>query len=206
MNDRTTFWHGMTCRQLKGTKVRVTFRSGAVLTGVMEANGCIARERGDVFIQIGSDSELFGGRFTPDNSVGDLELADDPDYETIRDMTQVREGDIVHYPNGNRYRVLAVEGPALVIRLDYDGKQRVPACKFAYLMRERPRLPDSDGMWLDKDDRLWVCAAGLVRRLMGETERRYTATGELLNFNKDEDRKRLGLFAPFRPLGMGKEG
>lgn len=93
------FWEGKTCTEMADLHVKVTFKDGTVATGVTDANGDIKR----VFpLSNGSGYD----KFIPRDYIESIELLDDPEYERIDNIEDVREGDVYVGTDGNRYTVL----------------------------------------------------------------------------------------------------
>lgn len=100
------FWEGKTCTEMADLHVKVTFKDGTVATGVTDANGDIKR----VFpLSSGSGND----KFIPRDYIESIELVDesisvpdDPEYERIDNIEDVREGDVYVGTDGNRYTVL----------------------------------------------------------------------------------------------------
>lgn len=120
------FWKGKTCEELAGLRVKVTYKNGAVLTGV-------TNEYGDVVI---SDSGRFAplfryygnGRFAPTIYIKSIELLDDAPRERITDIAKVRPGDKVVMKNGNEYTVKKTDsdrigGQTLCLSIEERGIQ-----------------------------------------------------------------------------------
>ena len=104
--------------------------------------------------------------FVPEADIESIELVDDPEYERIDDIHDVCKGDIFVATNGNRFSVATVDDDG---KTDSTLAVMVQAenpyfhawmfnSNFAYALRPKPKLPNHDGLWLDKDDAIWqVC-------------------------------------------------
>lgn len=97
------FWEGKICKEIEGLHVKVTFKSGAVLTGVLNAIGdiCTSDYFSDAIIISSTSSD-----FSPVSAIESVELVDDDGRERITDITKVCAGDTVVMTTGNKYKVL----------------------------------------------------------------------------------------------------
>lgn len=105
-------------------------------------------------------------RFVPYRDIESIELLDDPEYERIDDIHDVCTGDIFVETNGNRFFVVAVDDDdetdctlAVMVQAEIPNFHYwMLNSNFAYALRRKPKLPNHDGLWLDKDDAIWqVC-------------------------------------------------
>lgn len=158
------FWEGKTCTEMADLHVKVTFKDGTVATGVTDANGDIKR----VFpLSSGSGND----KFIPRDYIESIELVDesisvpdDPEYERIDDIEDVREGDVYVGTDGNRYTVLQRTTSNLqpltvaVINTTFYPHRSY----FGYALRPTPKLPDHDGLWLDRVGNTWTMCDGKV--------------------------------------------
>lgn len=160
------FWEGKTCTEMADLHVKVTFKDGTVATGVTGANGDIKRVSP---LSNGSGND----KFIPKDYIESIELVDesisvpdDPEYERIDDIHDVCTGDIFVATNGNRFSVVAVDDDdetdctlAVMVQAEIpDFHDWMFNSNFAYALRRKPKLPNHDGLWLDKDDAIWqVC-------------------------------------------------
>lgn len=165
------FWEGKTCTEMADLHVKVTFKDGTVATGVTGANGDIKR----VFpLSSGSGND----KFIPRDYIESIELVDesisvpdDPEYERIDDIHDVCTGDIFVATNGNRFSVVAVDDDdetdctlAVMVQAEIpDFRDWMFNSNFAYALRRKPKLPDHDGLWLDKDGNTWTMRDGSVQ-------------------------------------------
>lgn len=152
------FWEGKTCTEMADLHVKVTFKDGTVATGVTDANGDIKR----VFpLSSGSGND----KFIPRDYIESIELVDesisvpdDPEYERIDNIEDVREGDVYVGTDGNRYTVLQRTTSNLqpltvaVINTTFYPHRSY----FGYALRPTPKLPDHDGLWLDRVGNTWT--------------------------------------------------
>lgn len=158
------FWEGKTCKEMANLHVKVTFVTGAVLTGITDCSGHIRRSRNGSVVPISANRGA--ERFVPYRDIESIELLDDPEYERIDDIHDVCTGDIFVATNGNRFSVVAVDDDdetdctlAVMVQAEIpDFHDWMFNSNFAYALRRKPKLPNHDGLWLDKDDAIWqVC-------------------------------------------------
>lgn len=158
------FWAGKTCKEMAGLHIKVTFKNGDVATGVADKNGDI---KSAYVLTLGMGDDLF----VPRADIESIELADDPEYERIDDIHDVCTGDIFVATNGNRFSVVAVDDDdetdctlAVMVQAEIpDFHDWMFNSNFAYALRRKPKLPDHDGLWLDKDDNTWTMRDGSVQ-------------------------------------------
>ena len=75
----------------------------------------------------------------------------------------MREGDEVFTLSGNKYKARAVY-ESMEVYADGDGFSPIIQRKyFAYALRPKPKLPDRDGLWLDKNDNTWTMRDGSLQ-------------------------------------------
>lgn len=134
------FWEGKTCEEMANLHVKVTFVAGAVLTGITDCSGHIRRSRNGSVVPISANRGA--ERFVPYRDIESIELLDDPEYERIDSIEDVREGDEVFTLSGNKYKARAVYG-SMEVYADGDGFSPIIQRKyFAYALRRKPKLPD----------------------------------------------------------------
>lgn len=159
MSSEKPFWEGKTCKEMAGLHIKVTFKNGDVATGVADKNGDI---KSAYVLTLGMGDDLF----VPEADIESIELVDDPEYERIDDIHDVCTGDIFVATNGNRFSVVAVDDDdetdctlAVMVQAEIpDFHDWMFNSNFAYALRRKPKLPNHDGLWLDKDDAIWqVC-------------------------------------------------
>jgi hypothetical protein len=164
MSSEKPFWEGKTCEEMANLHVKVTFVAGAVLTGITDCSGHIRRSRNGSVVPISANRGA--ERFVPYRDIESIELLDDPEYERIDDIHDVCTGDIFVATNGNRFFVVAVDDDdetdctlAVMVQAEIpDFHDWMFNSNFAYALRRKPKLPNHDGLWLDKDDAIWqVC-------------------------------------------------
>lgn len=158
------FWEGKTCKEMAGLHIKVTFKNGDVATGVADENGDI---KSAYVLTLGMGDDLF----VPEADIESIELVDDPEYERIDDIHDVCTGDIFVATNGNRFSVVAVDDDdetdctlAVMVQAEIpDFHDWMFNSNFAYALRRKPKLPNHDGLWLDKDDNTWTMRDGSVQ-------------------------------------------
>lgn len=206
MSSEKPFWEGKTCTEMADLHVKVTFKDGTVATGVTGANGDIKR----VFpLSNGSGND----KFIPKDYIESIELVDesisvpdDPEYERIDNIENVQVGDIACTTEGNHFRIIDLKPDPLgdmLLRIrisEIDGEYCIDSDDFAYALRRKPKLPDHDGLWWDKDNALWSVAISgldnskLVALLIGDPES--PVTGPVWS---GLNSKHVTTQAPFRP-------
>lgn len=187
------FWEGKTCKEMAGLHIKVTFKNGDVATGVADKNGDI---KSAYVLTLGMGDDLF----VPEADIESIELVDNPEYERIDNIEDVREGDEVFTLSGNKYQARSVY-ESREVYVDGDGFSPIIQRKyFAYALRRKPKLPDHDGLWWDKDNALWSVAISgmddskLVALLIGDPES--PVTGPVWS---GLNSKHVTTQAPFRP-------
>lgn len=164
MSDKP-FWEGKTCEEMAGLHVKATWKNGTIVTGVLDDTGDI---------DLGNNRSLYTSRsydsscdFEPIDNIQSIELLDDPKYERIDDIENVREGDIFVAKDGNKYPIETVDANRAFERcrvyFSYSGPFWLSNCSFAYALRLKPKLPDHDGLWLDKDGNTWTMRNGSMQ-------------------------------------------
>lgn len=169
MSSEKPFWEGKTCEEMANLHVKVTFVAGAVLTGITDCSGHIRRSRNGSVVPISANRGA--ERFVPYRDIESIELLDDPEYERIDDIHDVCTGDIFVATNGNRFSVVAVDDDDETdCTLAVTVQAEIPNfhywmfnSNFAYALRRKPKLPNHDGLWLDKDDNTWTMRDGSVQ-------------------------------------------
>lgn len=155
MNNKP-FWQGKTCNEMAGLHVKVTFKSGTIVTGVTDKNGDIP------------EADYLSGRegnekFVPNSYIKSIELLDNPEYERINNINDVREGDVYVATDGNKYTVTALCQSNLYplqVMICRRGYYAFPRNYFDHALRPTPKLPDHNGLWLDKNGKTWVVSDG----------------------------------------------
>lgn len=183
------FWEGKTCKEMAGLHVKATWKNGTIVTGVLDDTGDI---------DLGDNRSLYTSRvydsscdFEPIDNIQSIELLDDPEYERIDNIEDVREGDIFVAKDLNRYSVCSVlrkehgEDNIIQVHVVGVGQFAILRSAFSYALRPKPQLPDKPGLWLDKDDAVW-CFDGDFLRPLNDIEDAWSVS-------------RTTQFAPFRP-------
>lgn len=169
MSSEKPFWEGKTCEEMANLHVKVTFVAGAVLTGITDCSGHIRRSRNGSVVPISANRGA--ERFVPYRDIESIELLDDPEYERIDDIHDVCTGDIFVETNGNRFFVVTVDDDdetdctlAVMVQAEIPNFHYwMLNSNFAYALRRKPKLPNHDGLWLDKDDNTWTMRDGSVQ-------------------------------------------
>lgn len=198
--SKKPFWEGKTCKEMAGLHVKATWKNGTIVTGVLDDTGDIELcDNRSLYTSRGYDSSC---DFEPIDNIQSIELLDDPEYERIDNIEDVREGDVYVGTDGNRYTVLRRTTSNLqpltvaVINTTFYPHRSY----FGYALRRKPKLPDHDGLWWDKDNALWSVAISgmddskLVALLIGDPES--TVTGPAWS---GLNSKHVTTQAPFRP-------
>lgn len=160
------FWEGKTCEEMANLHVKVTFVAGAVLTGITDCSGHIRRSRNGSVVPISANRGA--ERFVPYRDIESIELLDDPEYERIDNIENVQVGDIACTTEGNHFRVIDLKPDPLgdmLLRIrisEIDGEYCIDSDDFAYALRRKPKLPDHDGLWLDRVGNTWTMCDGKV--------------------------------------------
>jgi len=122
----------------------------------------------------------------------------DPEYERIDDIDDVRKGDVYVATDGSKCSVTELmESADHPLRVEFHGVACMPRrdC-FAYALRPVPKLPDKPGLWLDKYDHVW-CFDGESLLPLGDCVTGGWDTGHGRLSVRDSTR-----FAPFRPANV----
>lgn len=136
------------------------FVAGAVLTGITDCSGHIRRSRNGSVVPISANRGA--ERFVPYRDIESIELLDDPEYERIDDIEDVREGDIFVAKDLNRYSVCSVlrkehgEDNIIQVHVVGVGQFAILRSAFSYALRPKPQLPNHGGLWLDKNGKTWI--------------------------------------------------
>lgn len=174
MSSEKPFWEGKTLMEIQNLdqRVKVTMENGDVFIGKL-----IRRSRdtdGICHLSMQLDAHrTYLHVFSAESSdtppvipsyVDTIELVDDPEYERIDNIENVQVGDIACTTEGNHFPVIDLKPDPLgdmLLRIrisEIDGEYCIDSDDFAYALRRKPKLPNHDGLWLDKDDAIWqVC-------------------------------------------------
>lgn len=151
------FWKGKTCKELDGLHVKITWNNGDTMTSTLNIFG----NAGQCEL---SPARHPAATFAPYADIKSIELVDDPEYERIDNIEDVREGDVYVGTDGNRYTVLQRTTSNLqpltvaVINTTFYPHRSY----FGYALRPTPKLPDHDGLWLDRVGNTWTMCDGKV--------------------------------------------
>ena len=192
------FWEGKTCEEMAGLPVKAVFKNGVTITGQISRFGGIPISTEGMNSPISISSNTLN--FRPHREISSVELLDSLEYERIDNIEDVREGDEVFTLSGNKYQARSVY-ESREVYVDGDGFSPIIQRKyFAYALRRKPKLPDHDGLWWDKDNALWSVAISgmddskLVALLIGDPES--PVTGPVWS---GLNSKHVTTQAPFRP-------
>ncbi|EOI2978897.1 hypothetical protein B5780_2049 [Bifidobacterium longum] len=188
------FWAGKTCKELEGLRVKIAWDNGDTLTSTLNLFG----NAGQCEL---SPARHPAATFAPYADIKSIELLDDPKYERIDDIHDVCEGDIFVATNGNKFSVVAVDFDddetdctlaVMVQAEDPDFHAWMFNSNFAYALRLKPKLPDHDGLWLDKDDAIWQVYDHQAIPVYDDADG-WGVQREIFSVSQ------LGQYAPFRP-------
>lgn len=181
------FWAGKTCKELEGLRVKIAWDNGDTLTSTLNLFG----NAGQCEL---SPARHPAATFVPYADIKSIELVDDPEYERIDDINAVRVGDVYVGTDGNRYPVVGLaEFADYPLRVKVSGGACLPHRDyFAYALRPKPKLPDHDGLWLDKDDAIWQVYDHQAIPVYDDADG-WGVQREIFSVSQ------LGQYAPFRP-------
>lgn len=204
------FWAGKTLMEIQNLdkRVKVTMENGDVFIGKLvrrskDTDGICSlsmqldahRTYLHVFSAESSDTQPIIPSY-----VDTVELLDDPEYERIDNIEDVREGDIFVAKDGNHYPIKHIGdyglGATFCVSLPYGIRAWLDDSAFSYALRPEPKLPDHDGLWLDKGDGLWLVTGTTVIEIAPKDP---PAASISYPASSIEASERLSLFAPFRP-------
>lgn len=157
------FWEGKTCEEMAGLPVKAVFKNGVTITGQLSRFGGIPISTEGMNSPISISSNTLN--FRPHREISSVELLDSLEYERIDNIEDVREGDVYVGTDGNRYTVLRRTTSNLqpltvaVINTTFYPHRSY----FGYALRPTPKLPDHDGLWLDRVGNTWTMCDGKVR-------------------------------------------
>ena len=181
------FWAGKTCKELEGLRVKIAWDNGDTLTSTLNLFG----NAGQCEL---SPARHPAATFVPYADIKSIELVDDPECERIDDINAVRVGDVYVGTDGNRYPVVGLaEFAGYPLRVKVSGGACLPHRDyFAYALRPKPKLPDHDGLWLDKDDAIWQVYDHQAIPVYDDADG-WGVQREIFSVSQ------LGQYAPFRP-------
>lgn len=205
------FWEGKTLMEIQNLdkRVKVTMENGDVFIGKLVRRSRDADGMCSLSMQLDAhrtylhvfSAESFDTQPVIPSYVDTVELLDDPNYERIEEADDLQEKDIAVMLDGNRYKVTDVEkGRNRFWGRVYGavGQECIALGfnAFTYGLRPKPRLPDHDGLWLDKGDGLWLVTGTTVIEIAPKDP---PAASISYPASSIEASERLSLFAPFRP-------
>lgn len=192
MNNKP-FWQDKTCKEMAGLHVKITWNNGDTMTSTLNIFG----NAGQCEL---SPARHPAATFAPYIDIESIELVDDPEYERIDNIEDVREGDIFVAKDGNHYPIKHIGdyglGATFCVSLPYGIRAWLDDSAFSYALRPEPKLPDHDGLWLDKGDGLWLVTGTTVIEIAPKDP---PAASISYPASSIEASERLSLFAPFRP-------
>lgn len=164
------FWEGKTLMEIQNLdkRVKVTMENGDVFIGKLVRRSRDADGMCSLSMQLDAhrtylhvfSAESFDTQPVIPSYVDTVELLDDPECERIDDIDDVREGDIFVAKDGNHYPIKHIGdyglGATFCVSLPYGIKAWLDDSAFSYALRPKPKLPDHDGLWLDKNGKTWV--------------------------------------------------
>lgn len=204
------FWEGKTLMEIQNLdkRVKVTMENGDVFIGKLvrrsrDTDGiCSLSMQLDAhrtYLHVFS-AESFDTQPVIPSYVDTVELVDDPEYERIDNIEDVREGDIFVAKDGNHYPIKHIGdyglGATFCVSLPYGIRAWLADSAFSYALRPEPKLPDHDGLWLDKGDGLWLVTGTTVIEIAPKDP---PAASISYPASSIEASERLSLFATFRP-------
>ena len=204
------FWEGKTLMEIQNLdkRVKVTMENGDVFIGKLVRRSRDADGMCSLSMQLDAhrtylhvfSAESFDTQPVIPSYVDTVELLDDPEYERIDDIDDVREGDIFVAKDGNHYPIKHIGdyglGATFCVSLPYGIRAWLDDSAFSYALRPKPQLPDHDGLWLDKGDGLWLVTGTTVIEIAPKDK---PAASISYPASSIEASERLSLFAPFRP-------
>lgn len=203
----SSFWEGKTCGEMRGLHVKVTYESGATLEGVTNNYGDIPK--GDDADAIHLSPNRIDSPFVPYDFIKSIELLDDPEYERIDDVHDVCVGDVFVATNGNKFSVVAVDDDdetdcplAVMVQGEApDFHVWMFNSNFSHALRRKPKLPDHDGLWYDKDGFLWRAYEDASKIVCIDTFCSSPTFGTLIytSYSSLANNENVKALAPFRP-------
>lgn len=204
------FWEGKTLMEIQNLdkRVKVTMENGDVFIGKLVRRSRDADGMCSLSMQLDAhrtylhvfSAESFDTQPVIPSYVDTVELLDDPEYERIDNIEDVREGDIFVAKDGNHYPIKHIGdyglGATFCVSLPYGIRAWLDDSAFSYALRPKPQLPDHDGLWLDKGDGLWLVTGTTVIEIAPKDP---PAASISYPASSIEASERLSLFAPFRP-------
>lgn len=196
------FWEGKTLMEIQNLdkRVKVTMENGDVFIGKLVRRSRDADGMCSLSMQLDAhrtylhvfSAESFDTQPVIPSYVDTVELLDDPEYERIEGIYRIDTGDVVVCRSGNKYPVVGSTTHELRIEVENYGTVFISREDALFGLRPKPKLPDHDGLWLDKDDAIWqVCDHQAVPVYDDADE--WGLQREVFSVSQ------LGQYAPFRP-------
>lgn len=196
------FWEGKTLMEIQNLdkRVKVTMENGDVFIGKLVRRSRDADGMCSLSMQLDAhrtylhvfSAESFDTQPVIPSYVDTVELLDDPEYERIEGIYRIDTGDVVVCRSGNKYPVVGSTTHELRIEVENYGDVFISREDALFGLRPKPKLPDHDGLWLDKDDAIWqVCDHQAVPVYDDADE--WGLQREVFSVSQ------LGQYAPFRP-------
>lgn len=163
------FWEGKTLMEIQNLdkRVKVTMENGDVFIGKLVRRSRDADGMCSLSMQLDAhrtylhvfSAESFDTQPVIPSYVDTVELLDDPEYERIDNIEDVRVGDVYVAADGNKYTVISLTQSNLYplrVMICKGTDYALPRDCFSHALRPKPKLPDHDGLWLDKNGKTWV--------------------------------------------------
>lgn len=153
------FWEGKTCKEMAGLHVKITWNNGDTMTSTLNIFG----NAGQCEL---SPARHPAATFAPYADIKSIELLDDPEYERIDNIEDVRVGDVYVAADGNKYTVISLTQSNLYplrVMICKGTDYALPRDCFSHALRPKPKLPNHDGLWLDKNDNTWTMRDGSLQ-------------------------------------------
>lgn len=162
------FWEGKTLMEIQNLdkRVKVTMENGDVFIGKLVRRSRDADGMCSLSMQLDAhrtylhvfSAESFDTQPVIPSYVDTVELLDDPEYERIEGIYRIDTGDVVVCRSGNKYPVVGSTTHELRIEVENYGDVFISREDALFGLRPKPKLPNHDGLWLDKDNAIWqVC-------------------------------------------------
>lgn len=200
------FWEGKTLMEIQNLdkRVKVTMENGDVFIGKLVRRSRDADGMCSLSMQLDAhrtylhvfSAESFDTQPVIPSYVDTVELVDDPEYERIEGIYRIDTGDVVVCRSGNKYPVVGSTTHELRIEVENYGDVFISREDALFGLRPKPKLPDHDGLWLDKGDGLWLVTGTTVIEIAPKDP---PAASISYPASSIEASERLSLFAPFRP-------
>lgn len=167
------FWEGKTLMEIQNLdkRVKVTMENGDVFIGKLVRRSRDADGMCSLSMQLDAhrtylhvfSAESFDTQPVIPSYVDTIELVDDPEYERIEGIYRIDTGDVVVCRSGNKYPVVDSTTHELRIEVENYGDVFISREDALFGLRPKPKLPDHDGLWLDKNDNTWTMRDGSLQ-------------------------------------------